>query len=58
LILGAMFIALEFLVDGTVGLFAGRIGDWLGRRQKARRRLDVTTGSVFIGLGLRLAIER
>jgi threonine/homoserine/homoserine lactone efflux protein len=57
-ILGAVFIALEFLVDGTVGLFAGRIGDWLGRRQKARRRLDVTTGSVFIGLGLRLAIER
>jgi threonine/homoserine/homoserine lactone efflux protein len=57
-ILGAVFIALEFLVDGTVGLFAGRIGDWLGRRQTARRRLDVATGSVFIGLGLRLAIER
>jgi threonine/homoserine/homoserine lactone efflux protein len=57
-ILGAVFIALEFLVDGTVGLLAGRIGDWLGRRQKARRRLDVATGGVFIGLGVRLAIER
>jgi threonine/homoserine/homoserine lactone efflux protein len=57
-ILGAVFIALEFLVDGTVGVLAGRIGDWLGRHQPARRRLDVATGSVFIGLGVRLAVER
>ncbi|MBR7837701.1 LysE family translocator [Actinospica durhamensis] len=57
-ILGAVFIALEFLVDGTVGVLAGRIGHWLSRRQRARRRLDVATGSVFIGLGVRLAAER
>jgi threonine/homoserine/homoserine lactone efflux protein len=57
-ILGAVFIALEFLVDGTVGLLAGRIGDWLGRHQAARQRLDVATGGIFIGLGVRLAIER
>ncbi len=57
-VLGAVFITLEFLVDGTVGVLAGRIGDWLGRHQRARRRLDVATGSVFIGLGARLAIER
>jgi threonine/homoserine/homoserine lactone efflux protein len=58
LILGAVFIVLEFLVDGTVGLLAGRIGGWLGRRRAARRGLDVATGGVFIGLGVRLAIER
>jgi threonine/homoserine/homoserine lactone efflux protein len=58
LILGTIFIALEFLVDGTVGVLAGRIGDWLARRQAARRRLDVATGGVFIGLGVRLAVER
>jgi threonine/homoserine/homoserine lactone efflux protein len=57
-ILGAVFIALEFLVDGAVGVLAGRIGQWLSRRQRARRRLDVATGSVFIGLGVRLAAER
>lgn len=56
--LGAVFIALEFLVDGTVGVLAGRIGRWLGHRQRARRRLDVATGGVFIGLGVRLAAER
>ncbi|WP_034263038.1 LysE family translocator [Actinospica robiniae] len=57
-VLGAVFIALEFLVDGTVGVLAGRIGRWLGRRQRARRRLDAATGGVFIGLGVRLAVER
>jgi threonine/homoserine/homoserine lactone efflux protein len=57
-ILGVVFVALEFLVDGTVGLLAGRIGDWLARRQAARRRLDVATGGMFIGLGVRLAVER
>jgi threonine/homoserine/homoserine lactone efflux protein len=57
-ILGAILIALEFVVDGTVGLLAGRIGGWLRRRPAARRRVDVTTGSIFIGLGVRLAAER
>jgi threonine/homoserine/homoserine lactone efflux protein len=57
-ILGAVFIALEFLVDGTVGVLAGRIGQWLSHRQRARQRLDVATGSVFIGLGVRLTAER
>jgi threonine/homoserine/homoserine lactone efflux protein len=58
LLLGAVFILLEFLVDGTVGVLAGRIGGWLARRRDARRRLDVATGGLFIGLGIRLAVER
>ena len=57
-ILGAILIALEFLVDGTVGVLAGRIGGWLRRRHAVRRRIDVATGGVFIGLGVRLAVER
>ncbi|RKS76831.1 threonine/homoserine/homoserine lactone efflux protein [Actinomadura pelletieri DSM 43383] len=57
-VLGVVLIALEFLVDGTVGVLAGRIGDWLRRRQAARRRLNVAVGGLFIGLGVRLAAER
>ncbi|MGH3243770.1 MAG: LysE family translocator, partial [Spirillospora sp.] len=57
-VLGAILIALEFLVDGTVGVLAGRIGDWLRRRHTARRRLNVAVGGLFIGLGIRLAAER
>ena len=57
-ILGAVFLVLEFVVDGTVGVLAGRIGSWLRRRQTARRRLDTATGGILIGLGVRLAVER
>ncbi len=57
-VLGAVLIVLEFLVDGTVGVLAGRIGGWLRRRRSAKRGVDVATGTVFIGLGVRLAVER
>ncbi len=57
-ILGAVLVALEFLVDGAVGVAAGRIGGWLRTRERARRRLDATTGGLFIGLGARLALQR
>jgi len=57
-VLGAVLIVIEFLVDGSVGLLAGRIGGWLARRRAARRRIDVATGGLFIGLGVRLAVER
>ncbi|ASF08128.1 MULTISPECIES: LysE family translocator [Nocardia] len=57
-ILGAIMIVLEFLVDGAVGVLAGRIGGWLRRRHAARRRIEVATGGIFIGLGVRLAVQR
>jgi threonine/homoserine/homoserine lactone efflux protein len=56
-ILGAILIVLEFVVDGTVGILAGRIGDWFRRRPRAKRRVDVATGGVFIGLGVKLAAD-
>jgi threonine/homoserine/homoserine lactone efflux protein len=57
-VLGAILIVLEFLVDGTVGLLAGRIGRWLRSRRTARRTIDTATGGIFIGLGVRLALLR
>jgi threonine/homoserine/homoserine lactone efflux protein len=57
-ILGAVFLAFELFVDGTVGILAGRIGRWLAARRRARRGLNVATGSLFIGLSVRLASER
>jgi threonine/homoserine/homoserine lactone efflux protein len=57
-VLGTILIVLEFIVDGTVGVLAGRIGTWLRRRARARRRIDQATGTLFIGLGLRLATDR
>jgi len=57
-VLGAIFLAFEFAVDGTVGIFSGRIGRWLLERRRVRRGVDVATGGLFIGLGVRLAAER
>jgi threonine/homoserine/homoserine lactone efflux protein len=57
-VLGAIFIALELLVDGAVGLTAGRLGSWLSRRQRARQALDAGSGSIMIALAGRLALER
>ncbi|HEX2317314.1 MAG TPA: LysE family translocator [Thermomonospora sp.] len=57
-VLGAVLLVLEFLADGTVAVLAGRIGGWLRGRQAVRRRIDAATGTVFIGLGVRLAAER
>ncbi|MEU7908818.1 LysE family translocator [Actinoplanes sp. NPDC049118] len=56
-VLGMILILLEFLIDGGVGVFAGRIGTWLRHRHTLRRCADTATGSILIALGLRLAVE-
>lgn len=56
-VLGTLLIALEFLVDGTVGVLAGRLSTWLRTNHNARRTLDRATGTLFIALGLRLAAD-
>jgi threonine/homoserine/homoserine lactone efflux protein len=58
LMLGACFVALEIVVDGTVGLAAGRVGRVLARRPRAARGLDLASGSVFVGLAAKLALTR
>ena len=57
-VLGAIFIAFEAVIDGTVGLMAGRIGGWLSRRRRARQALDAGAGTIMVALAARLAAER
>ena len=57
-VLGAIFVAFEVVVDGTVGGAAGRIGGWLSRRRRARQALDAGSGTIMIALAGRLALER
>jgi threonine/homoserine/homoserine lactone efflux protein len=57
LILGVIFLAFEFAVDGTVGVMASRIR-YLMARRKVRRGLEIGTGSIFIGFAARLAFEK
>ncbi|GLY34872.1 lysine transporter LysE [Amycolatopsis sp. NBRC 101858] len=55
-VLGAIMIVFEFLVDGAVGVLAGRVGGWV-RRKRNQRRIEVATGGIFIGLGVKLALD-
>jgi threonine/homoserine/homoserine lactone efflux protein len=57
-VLGAIFVAFEVLIDGTVGVTAGRLGSWLSRRQRARQALDAGAGTIMVALAGRLALER
>lgn len=57
-VLGAIFVAFEVLIDGTVGIAAGRLGSWLSRRRRARQALDAGSGTIMIALAGRLALER
>jgi len=56
-VLGLVFAVQTVLVFGLLGWFAGTVGGWLQRRANFGRRLDQATGVLFIGLGLRLAVE-
>jgi threonine/homoserine/homoserine lactone efflux protein len=57
LVLGLCFVAFEIAVDGTVGIVAGKLARLL-RQPRARRRLNVASGSIFLGLGAKVALER
>jgi len=56
-LLGVIFVAFEVLVDGAVGITAGRLGRWLSRRRRARQALDVGSGTIMVALAGRLALE-
>ncbi len=56
LLLGGIFMLLSFTVFSLVGYFAGSIGNWLRRNPRLADKLHWLTGSVFIGLGVRVAL--
>jgi threonine/homoserine/homoserine lactone efflux protein len=58
LVLGAAFVLVDLLIDGPIGLLAGRLGTLLAGHRRAVRRLHIATGSIFIGLSARLALTR
>lgn len=57
LVLGAIFLAFELLVDGSVGLLAGRLRQTLVRRRRARQALDAGSGTVMLALAGRLVLK-
>lgn len=53
---GALYVLLTAVYFAVLLVLAARVTGWLGRR-RVRRRLDTVTGTVLIGLGVRLALE-
>jgi len=56
--LGVLFTLQAALLFGTLGYFAGQIGGWLNRTERAGVWLDRVAGSIFIALGLKLLVTR
>lgn len=49
-------VALEIALYLTLAAAVGRAGAWF-RKAKIRRRLDAVSGTVLVGLGVRMAVE-
>ncbi|MBV8657049.1 MAG: LysE family translocator [Burkholderiales bacterium] len=56
--LGVVFTLQAAVLFGTLGYFAGHIGQWLGRHGRAGLWLDRIAGTIFVGLGLKLIVSR
>lgn len=56
LIFGAMFIVETAIYCVVLLVLAGRVSGWMSAL-RMRRRLDLVTGTVLVGFGLRLATE-
>lgn len=57
LVLGFIFLAVGLVIDLALGIFSGRIGEWLRRRESLGRWIERIAGTVMGGLGLRLLVS-
>jgi threonine/homoserine/homoserine lactone efflux protein len=55
LILGLLFVVLALILTTLIAYFSGALGDWLKDRPGLANKLRWLTGSVLVGLGMRLA---
>ncbi|SEM77027.1 LysE family translocator [Nonomuraea pusilla] len=58
LVLGLLWMALGMASDGTYALASAALADRLRRSGRARRRLDVGSGLVYLGLAAWLTTEK
>lgn len=56
LALGAIFMVLGILAYFPLAYFSGIIGTWIQTRKAIADKLHLITGSIFIGLGIRIAL--
>jgi threonine/homoserine/homoserine lactone efflux protein len=57
LVLGALFIGVGILVDGSVGLASGRVAGLLARKHRIRRWMHRLSATIYTGLAVRLVTD-
>ena len=57
-ILGLSFALLTFVIKGPIGFMAGRFSEWIKNNEAIMLWFNRTSGTVLIGLGLKLVFER
>ena len=57
-VLGVVFALLTFLIKAPVGYCSGALSVWLKSRPSVLKWISRTSGTILIGLGLRLAFEK
>jgi threonine/homoserine/homoserine lactone efflux protein len=56
-VLGALFVGLGTLSDGTYALLAGGAGRWLRSSAERRQRLRRASGAIYLALGVSAALS-
>jgi threonine/homoserine/homoserine lactone efflux protein len=57
-LLGLILSLMAFIWFGTIGYFAGTFGVFIRKSKTIQNWIKYASGSIMIGLGLRLAIKR
>jgi threonine/homoserine/homoserine lactone efflux protein len=57
-LMGLIIAALAVIWFGFIGLTAGRVGTWFKRRPRLAQGIRWLTGSVLVGLGVRLVVAK
>ncbi|MEM7561612.1 MAG: LysE family translocator [Pseudomonadota bacterium] len=57
-VLGVSFAVLTFLMKAPIGLFAGLASTWIRTRPAVINAINKISGTLLIGLGLKLALEQ
>ena len=58
LFMGTLFAIFTVIYLLSLGYFAGRIGNWISKKEYMMRRIRYVSGSILIALGIRLAFIR
>ena len=55
--LGGLFLVIGLITDGLYAIAGGAVGGWLAKRPRMERNRRITSGLIYIGLGVTAALS-